>query len=200
MLLFDAIVNWLQTNYIELLGTITGLAYIYLSIKQNIWLWPVGLANAGLYFVVYLFTGIYAYMTLQLYYLVISIYGWYHWYNAAANLKKELPVTRIKVKLATVLTLTTAALFLIIYYILKTYTDSTIPFWDALTTAASITATWMLARKILEHWLIWIVVDLISIGLYLYKELYITIILFAVYTIMAIKGFYEWRKNVIAHA
>jgi nicotinamide mononucleotide transporter len=118
MLSPDAIIAWLQIHYIELLGTITGLIYIYLSIRQHIWLWPMGLANAGLYFVVYLFTGIYAYMTLQIYYLVISVYGWYHWYNAASNMKKELPVTTINIKLASVLTLITAALFLIIYYIL----------------------------------------------------------------------------------
>jgi len=81
------------------------------------------------------------------------------------------------------------------YYILRRFTDSPIPFWDAFTTSLSIFATWMLARKKIEQWLIWIFVDLVSVGLYLYRGLYPTVFLFLVYAVMAVIGYYEWRKD-----
>ena len=84
----------------------------------------------------------------------------------------------------------------VIAYILVNFTDSDIPYWDAFTTAFSITATWMLARKIIEHWLIWIVVDLVSAGLYIYKGLYPTTVLFLVFTILAIMAYVEWKKDL----
>ena len=94
-----------------------------------------------------------------------------------------------------ILLLITTVTFLGIGVILKRYTDSPMPFWDAFTTAASFTATWMLARKILEHWILWIIVDAVSMGLYLYRDLYPTLILFAIYTSMAIIGYIEWKKT-----
>ncbi len=91
----------------------------------------------------------------------------------------------------------TGFLFVGIWYILTRFTDSTIPGWDAFTTALSITATWMLARKIIEHWYIWIIVNTVSIGLYIYKGLYPTVILFIVYALMAVVGYIEWRKEIL---
>jgi nicotinamide mononucleotide transporter len=89
-----------------------------------------------------------------------------------------------------------AVLFGIIAFILINFTDSEIPYWDAFTTAGSFVATWMLARKIIEHWLIWIIVDSVSLGLYIYKGLYATVILFAVYTLLAVMGYIEWKKEL----
>jgi nicotinamide mononucleotide transporter len=86
-------------------------------------------------------------------------------------------------------------LFFLIGYVLDHYTDSPLPYWDALTTAGSIVATWMLTRKILEHWIVWVFVDLVSMGLYLYRGLYPTAFLFLVYTIMAVVGYLEWRRS-----
>ncbi len=79
--------------------------------------------------------------------------------------------------------------------ILDKFTDSPIPYWDAFTTAVSFTATWMLARKILEHWILWILVDAVSMGLYLYRGLYPTLVLFTIYTTMAAIGYFEWKKT-----
>jgi nicotinamide mononucleotide transporter len=101
----------------------------------------------------------------------------------------------MNLKQGLILLAATLVIFIIIAYILKNFTDSNVAFWDAFITAASISATWMLARKILEHWLVWVVVDAVSIALYIYKGLYPTVILFAVYTSLAVLGYYEWQKQ-----
>jgi len=135
-------------------------------------------------------------MGLQMYYVVISIYGWYEWLRGNSPDGKEmLKVSRLSLNLGLVLVLVSCLIFLLMWYVLKNYTDSPVPFADSLATSLSIVATWMLARKILEHWLVWVFVDAFSIGLFLYKDLLPTVILFVVYTVMAVVGFREWRKE-----
>jgi len=195
--MLQQVLLWISNNYIELLGLIFGLLYILLSIKQNIWCWPVGFITSALYVYVFFVTKFYADMGLQVYYLMVSVYGWYHWmFGAKSKKQDDLKISKTNIKLAIYLFLATSILFIIISYILVNYTDSEIPYWDAFTTAASFVATWMLARKIIEHWIIWIVVDSVSLGLYIYKELYPTVILFAVYTVLAILGYIEWKKEL----
>jgi nicotinamide mononucleotide transporter len=136
-------------------------------------------------------------MGLQVYYVAVSIYGWYYWLRGGeTNRKHEAPVVTAKRKLWLQLSAASIAIYGVILYILKKYTDSPVPYMDSLTTALSIVATWMLARKIVEHWLIWIFVDLVSAGLYIYKDLWPTTILFIVYTVMAIIGYFEWKNSI----
>lgn len=139
----------------------------------------------------------YAGMGLQFYYVIISCYGWWSWKHGdqAGSVTQTLRISKATNPLWIKLFLLNLGLTAIIYYILGKYTDSPVPFGDALTTSLSILATWMLARKKLEHWLIWIFVDLISISLYLYQELYSTVFLFLIYTVMAVIGYYEWQKE-----
>ena len=195
--MLDTIFLWLSNNYIELLGTVFGLLYILLSIKQNIWCWPAGLITSALYIYVFFVTKFYADMGLQVYYLVVSIYGWYHWmFGSKSKKQDDLKISKTSLKMGLVLLVATTILFVVIAFILVNYTDSEIPYWDSFTTAASFVATWMLARKLIEHWLIWIVVDAVSLGLYVYKGLYPTVILFAVYTVLALLGYIEWKKEL----
>ena len=187
-------ISWLTANYVELLGVIFSLLYLFFSIRQNILLWPMGIISAILYMVVFFHSKFYADMALNGYYLVISIYGWILW-RSGTRFGRELPVIRLKGKLALILGVITTVGFFLIGVILSRYTDSPIPWWDALTTAVSFTATWMLARKILEHWILWIIVDIISMCLYLYRGLYPTLVLFAIYTTMAVIGYIQWKKS-----
>ena len=191
----ELIIKWLSGNYIELLGAILGVLYVFFSIRQNILTWPVGLLTSILYVLVFLNSKLYADMCLQLYYVFISIYGWYEWLKGNRNDHHQLEICRISLKLGLVLAAISFLIFVIIWYVLKKYTDSPVPMADSLATSLSIIATWMLARKILEHWLIWIFVDAFSIGLFWYKDLLPTVILFIVYTIMAYIGFIEWKKE-----
>lgn len=193
----EQIIKWLSGNYIELLGAILGITYVFFSIRQNILTWPVGLLTSVLYVWVFFVSKLYADMGLQLYYVVISIYGWYEWLNGnKSDQSKTLKVSRLTLKLGIVLAFVSILIFLLIWYILKYYTDSPVPRADALATSLSIIATWMLARKILEHWLVWIFVDAFSIGLFWYKDLLPTVFLFVVYTVMAVVGYVEWKKEL----
>jgi len=187
--------NWLQAHYIEIVGVVFSVIYLLFSIRQNILLWPTGMISAILYMVVFFQAKFYADMGLNVYYFFISIYGWIVWQKGKENKGRQSNIIRIKWKQGLILTGLTALAFVGIGLILDRYTDSPIPYWDALTTAMSFTATWMLARKILEHWIIWIIVDAISMGLYLYRGLYPTMILFAIYTTMAVIGYLEWKKS-----
>jgi nicotinamide mononucleotide transporter len=195
----DITIKWLSGNYIELLGAILGFAYIFFSIRQNILTWPVGLIASGLYTWVFFTSKLYADMGLQMYYVVISIYGWYEWVRGesmSSGRKEPLHISRLSMKMGLVLALASSVIFMLIWYVLANFTDSTVPVADSLATSLSIVATWMLARKILEHWLVWIFVDAFSIGLFWYKDLYPTVILFVIYTFMAVVGFIEWKKEV----
>jgi len=192
----ELVIKWLSGNYIELLGAILGIAYIFFSIRQSILTWPIGLLTSILYVWVFFVSKLYADMGLQMYYVVISIYGWYEWlFGNTANHSEPIKVSRITLQLSIVLSVISFFLFLLIWFILKNYTDSPVPMADSLATALSIVATWMLARKILEHWLVWIFVDAFSVGLFWYKDLLPTVVLFVVYTVMAYIGYREWKQE-----
>ena len=194
----ELIIRWISGNYIELLGAILGIVYIFFSIRQSILTWPVGLLTSILYVWVFLVSKLYADMGLQMYYVVISIYGWYEWLRGnQSNQSEPLKIIRLSLKLGIQLIGVSILIFLLIWYILTNYTDSQVPIADALATSLSIVATWMLARKILEQWLVWIFVDAFSMGLFIYKGLLPTVILFAVYTVMAFIGYIEWKKDLV---
>ncbi|MFW5657872.1 MAG: nicotinamide riboside transporter PnuC [Bacteroidota bacterium] len=195
--MFNEIISWISGNYIELFGAASGLVYIILSIRQNIWLWPLGFITSAIYIYVFYLTRFYADMGLQFYYLFISIYGWIYWRkgNSKDKITSETKIARLNIKAFLVYLFINAILFVFIAYILIHYTDSDLPWWDSFTTSTSIIATYMLARKVLEHWILWIIVDSVSAGLYLYKDLYPTVVLFIIYTILAIMGFFEWKRD-----
>ncbi len=197
--MIDTFSEWFLVNKIEVLGAILGLFYIVFSIRQNILTWPTGLLTSALYVVVFFRSGFYADMGLQFYYVVISIYGWYFWLKGNPKESAEIKTPQVRntsKRLGLNLTLMFFLLYAVILFILLNFTDSTVPYMDTLTTALSIVATWMLAKKYIEHWLIWIFVDLVSTGLYVYKNLWPTVILFLVYTFMAVVGYREWRKDL----
>ncbi|WP_163323481.1 nicotinamide riboside transporter PnuC [Draconibacterium mangrovi] len=192
----DIVSEWLLGNYIEILGAILGLAYIFLSIKQHILTWPTGLLTSALYVLVFFNTRLYADMGLQVYYVVISIYGWYFWITGKKQNEKKVAVKTTRKILWLKLAVVSIALYALILFILRNYTNSDVPHMDSVTTALSIVATWMLARKYIEHWLLWIFIDAFSAGLYVYKGLWATVILFIVYTVMALLGYIEWKKDL----
>lgn len=193
--IFAYALKWLLDNYIEVLATLTGLIYLVYSVQGKILLWIFGIITSALYVHVFFKARIYADMGINVYYVIISIYGWFHWVRGRNNNQNELPVSRVHLRQVVYLLLVTLGLFLFISFVLGRFTDSDIAILDAITTSASITATWMLARKILEHWLIWIFVDALSIGLYIYKGLYPTVVLFVFYTALALLGYIEWKKK-----
>jgi nicotinamide mononucleotide transporter len=196
----EVLTTWMWENKIEVIGALLGLLYIFFSIRQHILTWPTGLLTSLLYIAVFFKSGFYADMGLQFYYAGISLYGWYYWLKGGKSARilsgEQAPVKRMPKKMIPGSIAVTVGIFLIILLILLQFTDSTVPYMDSLTTALSVTATWMLAKKMIEHWLIWVFVDLVSAGLYVYKGLWPTVALFLIYTVMAVVGYIEWKKDL----
>lgn len=191
------ITNWLQQNYEEIIAVVTGLIYILLSIRQNILLWPLGLLSSLFLIFVNYHAKLYANTGLQAFYVIMSIYGWYYW-AIGSKVKKdnnnEFSVRNMSFKTIGRLIIVALPLEIIFYIILKHF-DSTNPVLDSLTTTMGILATWMLARKYIENWLVWIVIDVISAGLYIHIHLYLTTGLFVAFSILAAVGYFEWKKS-----
>ena len=191
--------SWLNENFIEVLGVVTSLIYLYFSVRQIIWLWPFGILSSALFIWIFLSSKFYADMGLQVYYLGISIYGWIYWLRGGRRGSgvERLPVVRISTNQICLLTGIGIALFFGIVAILKFFTDSDVPWGDGFTTAASIVATWMLARKILEHWLVWILVDFVAAALYFYKGLFPSSGLYVIFAVIAVLGYFQWKRELI---
>ena len=197
----DCFFQWIAGNWLELFGVAGSLLYIFLEIQQRNSLWIVGLISSAVYAVVFYRSGLYAFSALYVYYVAASVYGMYCW-RFAQQPDGEVattvrPVTRLGLSSGIVLFLISAALFAGIGYVLDNYTVSaTPPYCEALPAALSMVATWMLARKILEQWILWIFINFFSSGLYFWCELYPTAALFIVYGAMSVVGWFKWKKNV----
>lgn len=183
--------------WIEIFGVVTGIIYVILEVRQNRLLWPLGIITSAAYVIIFFTRKFYADMGLQVYYVLISIYGWYYWSRGGSQRERqELPVVRINNKQSLLLFIVLLFIWAVIYVVLDRYTDSTVPVGDSFTTAMAIVATWMLTRKIIEQWFLWIIANSVSIGLYICKGLYPTVILYAVYTAMAVYGYIEWNRSM----
>jgi nicotinamide mononucleotide transporter len=188
---------YLQENWVEIVGSILSFVYLYLSIKQQVSLWIFGFLCSALYAVVFLQSQFYAGMTLQFYYLFVSVYGWINWKHGKKNSGKELPISRVTKKTIVYLALASVLIFFL-YYFVHTKTDSSllVAIGDSFVTALSIIATWMLAKKYIEFWLVFIVVNPISASLYFHQKLYPTAVLFVFYAAMAVIGYFQWKKSL----
>lgn len=190
--------NYISLHWFEIIAATLGIIAIYFQIKVKPFYWIISLVVSSMYIVVYFSAKLYADMSMQFYYVGMSIYGLYVWLSGNNNSdKKTIPISKIKnLKSWIIIVLISALSFIIIGYILKNFTDSNVPWWDSFTTSLSFVATWMLARKKIENWLVWIVVDATSVALYIYKQLYPTTILFIVLTLLAIVGYFQWKREL----
>lgn len=187
-------------EFLEIIGTIVGLVYLYLEYKASIHLWIAGIIMPAIYIFIYWDAGLYADFGINVYYLLAALYGWFLWKYGNKNKcsessnGNELPISKIPKRLIFPSILVFVLTFILILYILISFTDSNVPYLDSFTTALSIVGMWMLARKFIEQWWVWIVVDLVSAGLYVYKELYLTSGLYALYAVIAFFGYLNWKK------
>lgn len=178
---------------IEVFGFVTGVVNVWLLARQNIWNWPVGIANNLAYLIVFATSGLYGDSGLQFVYIVLGVYGWWLWLHRTGG--DPLHVSRASMKLWLQLLVATLAAGLILRWFLTRYTDSTVPAWDAATTSLSLAATYGQCRKLLESWWIWILADLIYIPLYIYKGLRLTAVLYAVFLSLCIFGLRSWMEE-----
>jgi nicotinamide mononucleotide transporter len=178
---------------LQIVGTALGLLYLWLEYKANIWLWVVGAIMPVVHGVLYLQSGIYADAAMQLYYVLAGVYGLVVWRRKPKS-GVELPIRHTPIRWIPALVAAYAVLHVALYFLLTEYTDSRVPLLDSMSTALCIVAMWMLSRKLVEQWLVWLVVDMISVGLYIYKDIHITGLLYALYCILAIAGYLRWRR------
>lgn len=179
---------------IEIIGAVIGLAYLYLEYRANKWLWPVGVLMPIVYVWIFYQSKFYADMGINVYYFFASIYGWTRWNKNSSGGEDELPITHTPKRYIMPLTMVTAVLFATISFVLIRFTDSPVAYGDSLTTAISIVAMWMLAHKYVEQWGLWFIVNIVSCGLYVWKGLYPTAILFAIYSVISVFGYFKWIR------
>jgi nicotinamide mononucleotide transporter len=178
---------------IEYVAALFGIVSVYLVTRQSIWAWPTGIVNVGLYIAVFFAARLYADMGLQVVYLILSVYGWYVWLYGGAH-HSALPVSRTSRRLGITLLLLNAAAWIVLATLLDRHTNAVLPWLDSLLTTSSLAAQWMMTRKLLEHWLVWIMVDVAYVPMYLSRGLYPTAALYAVFLVLAVVGYRDWRR------
>ncbi len=186
--------DWISANWFEIVAAITGATSVFLSARQNIWSWPTAIVNVSLYTVVFYREGLYSDTGLQVVYLILSIYGWYQWLYGGAQ-HSTLKVSRASRSMLLVSLAAGVAFWLALGTLTSRLPGSSLSYLDAALTTTSLVAQWMMTRKILENWILWIIADLVYVPMFLYKGLYVTAALYAVFLALAIMGFVSWRRS-----
>jgi nicotinamide mononucleotide transporter len=181
----------------EALAVVLAVAYLLLAIRQNIWCWAAAAVSTSLYLFIMFDSKLYMQSLLQLYYLAMAAYGWYNW-RRPQTAGGELPVTVWPLRYHAIAIGAVLLLVLVSAGLLQRYSDGALPYLDAFTAWGAVVTTFMVARKILENWLYWFVIDTVSIGLYLDRELYLTAALFALYLVLVVVGYRSWRASMPA--
>lgn len=183
---------------LDIIGCIVGLIYIYQEYKASIWLWMIGIIMPVIYMFVYYEAGLYADFGMQIYYTLAAIYGYLYWKlgKKKGTEDKEIPITHFPRRYIIPAIIVFFVLWIALYYILICFTNSTVPVLDSFGNALSFIGLWALAKKYLEQWWIWIVVDAELSALYIYKGIPFTAMLYALYTVIAVAGYFKWRRYI----
>lgn len=185
---------------IEIIGFVTGGVCVWLVAKQNIFNWPIGILNNFAFLILFIGAGLYADATLQIIFAIIAVYGWYKWTHAKIGQSPEtLLVTYSTAKERLILGGLTLAATVAAMTGLIHLTNSEVPLWDTLILTLSLAATYYQAKKRIDSWWIWIVVDVISVPLYFSRGLVLTSILYFIFLLICIKGLIDWRKSYAAN-
>ena len=181
----------------EIIAVILGLISVYLTTRQNVWCYPLGIISVFVYIFIFREVKLYADMGLQVFFIVLQAYGWYEWLYGGKD-HSALNVSWASRSVYTINILFIAIATAILGYTLHKLTDASLPYVDSFLAVLSMSAQWLMAKKYIENWILWIIVNIGSIGMYGYKGLYFTMFLFAVYFGLAIFGYKEWKKSFTA--
>lgn len=203
----DAVLDWMNSpaatllgapvSWIEVIGFVTGAACVYGVARQYAWNWPVGIINNIAFMVLFFGAGLYGETVLQAVFAAVSVYGWYNWVRGARTTETtgDLPIRDAGRGEAVAGILAVAAATAVIAMILTHGTDSQVPWPDAFVLAASLLATYAQAKKIFQHWYVWIAIDLVSVPLYFSRGLNLTAILYIGFTALCVYGLIDWRRS-----
>lgn len=181
-------------DWFEIVATSSGLLCVWLLIRQNILTWPLGMAYAVLSLFVFYGQQLYGQFALHVFYVLVNAYGWYHWHKGGAD-GEPVVVGKTPLIVAVLLVVLVVLGSLASWYVLDTYSDAQQALFDSALTAASLAAFWMQTRKYLESWLVWLVIDALYVGFFLQQSLNLYALLYAVYLIMAVWGYVQWRRD-----
>lgn len=190
----NLLLSALRNDWLEATAVAFGIISVYLSVRQNIWSWATAIVNVLLYFLVFRQAKLYADMGLQLVYFALSVYGWYEWLYGGTN-RTVLKVSRATPKMSLVLATVVMVSVAVLGTLFARATDAALPYLDSTTASTSLAAQWMMTRKVLENWAVWIAVDVVYVGMFIYKSLYLTAGLYAVFIVLAAMGWAQWKRS-----
>lgn len=199
----DILTNIQGFDFWGLIAFISGILAVVYLIKENIWTWPFGILYTIISLFVFYESRLYGDLFLHIFFLILNVYGWVHWVNGKSNSQEELPVTQLPLSLALLyLGLSGALIYGFAQFLMalpiwfEGIDPPSLPYWDSTTSMLSVTAMWLTARKRIDNWYYWFVIDVLAAGIYFYKELYFYSVLYLIYIVMAVLGYLAWRKNL----
>ena len=193
----DTFCAWLAahgSSCLEFTAVLFGIVSVVFSVRERIWAWPTGLVNVSLYFVLFYRNGLYSDQGLQVVYFLLSIYGWYEWLYGGKN-RTPLRVTTVPRHIWPPVIVAGIVLWLAMGTITARLPGAAVPYIDAAMVSISLIAQWMLTRKLLENWALWIVADIGYVALFIWRGLYLTAINYAIYLVLAVLGFIAWNRS-----
>ena len=185
--------EFIHTHWIELTGASLGLLYLYFEYKADIKIWATGILMSLFYVYVYIANGFYAFAAINVYYIIAQIYGWIKWMQKTGE---EKPLCHMPLKYIAPLSGITALLFILLAVMLAKMGESTVAWGDSFITSLSIIAIWMLSRKYVEQWIPLIIANLASVFIFYHQELYPTSLMYAVYFVVSIFGYFNWKRMI----
>jgi nicotinamide mononucleotide transporter len=182
---------------LEAAGVLLSIAYLVLAIRENIWCWPAAFVSSALAVVVLFEARLYSEAALNVFYAAIAVYGWYQWRRGGRSPsdKANLPISKWPLRAHLVVLGGIAVVGGAVGWLLQRYTSAVFPYTDSWVTVASVVTTYMVARKVMENWPYWLVIDSVSLYLYLLRGLNLYAVLFALYLVLVIVGWLRWERE-----
>jgi len=183
------------TSWLEVVAVVLALAMVGCNIREIHWGWPLAAASSALYFLLFWRSRLYGDAGLQVFFAVVALWGWYQWLRGVRADGSALKVATLSRRDCLLAVIASAVLWPVTALFLMKFTDTDVPWWDGFPTAVSVVGQFLLARKYLENWIVWIVVNTVSVGLFAYKGLWLTVGLYVVFIVLSFVGWHAWKKR-----
>ncbi|MDB5877067.1 MAG: nicotinamide mononucleotide transporter PnuC [Variovorax sp.] len=186
-------------TWLELIAAVMALVMVGCNMREIHWGWPLGIASSLLYFFVFAKAKIYGDASLQIFFAVVAFWGWFQWLRGRRNDSDDgaLRITRLSPRGIAATLLACAIAWPLVALFLRRFTDTDVPWWDGFATGLSLVGQFLLGRKFIENWLVWIAVNVVSVGLFVHKGLWLTVALYAVFTALSVAGYLAWRRRLL---
>jgi nicotinamide mononucleotide transporter len=184
-------------SWLEIVAFVLAVAMVVMNMRVRPIAWPLAIASSLLYFAVFWNSRLYGDASLQIFFALVALWGWWQWVRGTRADGTALQVSALPARAGLWLLGALALAWPATGLFLKTYTDTDVPWWDAFPTAASVIGQWLLGRKYIENWLAWIVVNVVSVGLFAYKGLWLTVLLYALFIVMSFAGWRAWQRLLV---